>query len=103
MPASANALGLGVADLSEERRAQLRVRGGVVVESVDGMGARAGLRPGDLILALNNQDISSARQFNELASRLDKAKTHVVLVRRGESASFVPIKPLPSSAPAPAR
>jgi serine protease Do len=102
MPAAANPLGLGVADLSEERRAQLRVRGGVVVESVDGTGARAGLRPGDLILALNNQDITSARQFHELAGRLDKTKTHVVLVRRGESASFVPIRPQPSSAPAPA-
>jgi serine protease Do len=92
-----------VSDLSEERRTQLRVRGGVLVETVDGLGARAGLRPGDLILSLNNQDITSVRQFNELAAKLDKTKTHVLLIRRGESASFVPIRPVPSSAPAPAR
>lgn len=99
-PAATNPLGLGVADLTDERRAQLRVRGGVLVETVDGLGARAGLRPGDLILSLNNQDITSARQFNELAGKLDKTRTHVLLIRRGESASFIPIRPVPSSAPA---
>jgi serine protease Do len=99
-PAALNPLGLGVADLTDERRAQLRVRGGVLVETVDGLGARAGLRPGDLILSLNNQDVTSARQFNEIAAKLDKTRTHVLLIRRGESASFVPIRPVPSSAPA---
>jgi serine protease Do len=99
-PAVANALGLVVADLSEERRTQLRVKGGVQVESAEGLGARAGIRAGDLILSLNNQDVTGARQFNELVAKLDKARTHVLLVRRGDSASFVPIKPLPSSAPA---
>ena len=99
-PAPANALGLVVTDLSEERRSQLRVKGGVQVESAEGLGARAGIRPGDLILSLNNQDVTGARQFNDLVAKLDKARTHVLLVRRGDNASFVPIKPLPSSAPA---
>ncbi len=96
----ANALGIGVSDIPEEKRAQLRVKNGVQVETVDGVGARSGLRPGDLILSLNNQDITSARQFNDLVAKLDKNKTHVVLVRRGESASFVPLRPAPATAPA---
>ena len=88
-----NALGLVVADLTEERKSQLRVRGGVVVETADGAAARAGIRPGDLILSLNNQDITGMRAFNEQVARLDRTKTHVMLVRRGDSARFVPIPP----------
>ncbi|HPU52381.1 MAG TPA: DegQ family serine endoprotease [Burkholderiaceae bacterium] len=99
-PAPANALGIGVVDIPEDRKSQLKVKHGVLVESVEGIGARAGLRQGDLILSLNNQDVNSARQFNELVARLDKAKTHVVLVRRGESATFVPLRPAPVPAPA---
>jgi len=89
----ANALGLVVADIPEERRNQLRIKGGLLVESVDGAAARAGLRPGDVILSLNNQDVGSAAQFNEMAAKLDPTKTHIMLVRRGESAQFVPIRP----------
>jgi serine protease Do len=89
----ANALGLVVADIPEDRRAALRIKGGVLVEGADGLAARAGLRPGDVILSLNNQDVSSARQFNEAVAKLDRSKTHIVLVRRGENAQFVPIRP----------
>jgi len=92
----ANALGLVVSDLSEERKSQLRIRHGVVVESVEGASARAGLRQGDVIMSLDNQDVTGSRQFNELAARLDRSKTHVVLVRRGDSAGFVPIRPAPA-------
>jgi serine protease Do len=88
-----NALGLVVSDLPEERRAQLRVRGGVQVDLSEGVAARAGIRTGDLILSLNNQDVSSARQFNEQVAKLDRSKAHVMLVRRADSARFVPIPP----------
>jgi serine protease Do len=95
-PAVANALGLVVSDLSDERKSQLRIRHGVVVESVEGAAAKAGLRQGDVIMSLDNQDVTGTRQFNELAARLDRSKTHVVLVRRGDSAGFVPIRPAPA-------
>ena len=99
-PVTVNALGLGVVDLNEERRAQLRIRNGVLVETVDGAAARAGLRPGDVIMALDNQDITGAKQFNDLVAKLDKSRTSVVLVRRGDNANYVPIRPLPTPAPA---
>ena len=90
-----NALGLVVSDIAEDRRQQLRIKQGVLVESADGVAARAGIRPGDVVLALNNQDVGSARQFNETVSKLDRSKTHVLLVRRGDSAQYVPIRPAP--------
>jgi serine protease Do len=88
-----NALGLVVADIPEDRRAQLRIKGGVLVEAAEGAAARAGLRAGDVILSMNNQDVTSARQFNEAVAKLDRTKTQIMLVRRGESAQFVPIRP----------
>ena len=94
-PAASNALGLTVSDIPDDRKAQLKIKNGVVVDAVEGVAARAGLRPGDVILSLNNQDVTSVRQFNDLAAKLDKARTHVLLVRRGDSASFVPIRPAP--------
>jgi serine protease Do len=92
-----NPLGLVVAELSDERKQQLRVRSGVVIQSASGAAARAGLRSGDVLLALNNQDVSSVRQFNELSARLDRSRTHVLLIRRGDSAQYVPIRPAPAA------
>jgi len=66
----------------------------VLVETVDGAAGQAGMRQGDVILSLNNHDVTSAKQFNELVAKLDLRKTHVALVRRGDSAAFVPIRPV---------
>ena len=82
-----------VSEIPEERRAQLRIRGGVIVDSAEGAAARAGLRAGDVLLSLDNQDITGVKQFNDLVAKADKAKAHVLLVRRGDNASFVPIRP----------
>ncbi|MCZ2413462.1 MAG: DegQ family serine endoprotease [Burkholderiales bacterium] len=92
-PKVANALGLVVSDIPVERKQQLRLRNGVLVESAEGVAARAGIRGGDIVMALNNQEVSSARQFAELVGKLDLSRTAVLLVRRGENAQFVPVRP----------
>lgn len=91
--AGPNILGLVVSDLADTKRKELGVDGGVQVDVVDGGAARAGLRPGDVILKLQNTDITSARQFNELVGKLDPKKIVAVLVRRGETAQYVTIRP----------
>ncbi len=91
--AKANALGLITVDLSEARRKELRIKGGVQVVSVDGAAERAGLRPGDVLLQINNQEILSAAQFNELVGKADLRKTIVLLVNRGGAVNYVPIRP----------
>ncbi|VCU72103.1 putative periplasmic serine endoprotease DegP-like precursor [Pigmentiphaga humi] len=89
----ANALGLVVSDLSAAQRRDLRIRGGVQVDAAEGSAARAGLRQGDVLLALDNTEITGTAQFNGLVAKLDRNRAHVVLVRRDELTQWVPIRP----------
>jgi serine protease Do len=89
----ANALGLVVSDLSEAQKRELKLDGGAIVDASEGPAARAGLRAGDVILRINNNDVKDGRQFNALVAKLDPKKTAVVLVRRGDASQFVPIRP----------
>ncbi len=90
---SANSLGLVVTELTQDKRKDLDLSLGVVVASVDGPAAVADLRPGDIIVELNNADVNGTRQFVEMASKLDPKKPAVLLVRRGDAVRYVPIRP----------
>ncbi|MDB5919389.1 MAG: serine peptidase [Massilia sp.] len=76
-----NAVGLHVSDLSDAQRRELKVEG-VLVEASEGAAARAGVRPGDLILQINNVEVKDARQFNAMVAKLDPKKSVALLVRR---------------------
>ena len=80
-------LGLAVAALSKEQRAQLQVEsGGVLVENIeDGAAYAAGLRIDDVILQLNNQAIDSVDKFKQVEAdllRLDAILKTVVSAPR---------------------
>ena len=63
---------------------------GVVVEQVGGPAARAGLRPGDVITAVNGTPVKSP---DDLRRQVEKAKGSIaLLVRRGDASIFVPIE-----------
>ena len=67
-----NALGLGVVDVPAEVQRKLRIKGGVQVKIAEGTAAKAGLQEGDIVLALNDTDVTGAKQFGELVAKLDK-------------------------------
>lgn len=89
----ANALGLIVSNLTSLQKKELKIDNGVLVESAIGVAADAGLRAGDVIQRLNDTDIKSVKQFNYLVKKLDRKKRAALLVRRGDSAQFVPLLP----------
>jgi len=87
------ALGLTVSDLTEAQKRELKLKSGVRVDAAEGAAARAGVREGDVILSIDNTEISSAKQFEAAAAKLDKAKPTSVLVRRAEWVNYFVIRP----------
>lgn len=92
-PAVKSVMGLSVVDLTDAQKTELRLKGGVRVEAVDGAAARAGVREGDVITLLDNIEVNDVKQFTALAAKLDKTKPITVLVRRGEWVNYVVIRP----------
>ena len=80
-------------DLSDAQKKELKVKGGVKVESVEGAAARAGLREGDVILSIDNTEVTDTKQFTALAAKLEKARAASVLVKRGEWVNYLVIRP----------
>ncbi|MFT4268683.1 MAG: DegQ family serine endoprotease, partial [Xenophilus sp.] len=90
--AAAQSLGLAVSDLSAEQKQELKLHGGVRVEAASDAAARAGLREGDVILAVGNVEVASVREFDAALARIDRTKAVSVLFRRGEWAQYALIR-----------
>ncbi len=93
-PVQAGALGLTVVDLSDAQKRDLKLRQGVRVTASEGAALRSGVREGDVILSVNNQEVSNAKQFQTLLAAVDKSKVVTLLVRRDNAVSFVLVKPV---------
>ena len=89
----AQVLGLAVSDITDAQKKELKIKGGVKVDTAEGAAARAGLREGDVIIAIGNVEITNAKEFETAVVKLDKSKAVNVLLRRGELAQYVLIRP----------
>ena len=54
-------LGMSVSELTEAQKKELRVKGGVSVDAATDSAARAGLRQGDVILAIGTVEVGSVK------------------------------------------
>ena len=91
--AAAKALGLLVNELGDAQKKELKLRGGVRVEAATEAAARAGLREGDVILAVGNIEVANLKEFDAALAKADKSKPVSVLFRRGEWAQYALIRP----------
>jgi serine protease Do len=92
--AAAQQLGLSVVELTAAQKKELKLKGGVRIVAADGAAARAGLREDDVILAVANTEIGSVKDFDAVLAKADKSKPINLLVRRGEWAQYVLIRPV---------
>jgi serine protease Do len=88
----ANKIGLTLKELTPTQKKKLNGKNGLLVAESAGAAAQAGIRRGDVILGLNNNETQSVEAFNKQINAVTAGKTVAVLVLRGESTLYVPIK-----------
>ncbi len=91
--ASVQGLGLVVTEMLDVQKAELKMKGGVRIESVQEQAAKAGLREGDVILAVGNHEVTHMKEFEAAVAKVDKNSPVSVLFRRGELTRFALIRP----------
>ena len=92
-PETFNRIGLALSELNTEQKKQLEIDNGLLVEDMQlGIASRAGIRPGDVILSINNQGVKTVEQFNQLLGKVEKGRNIALLVRRGGTATFITMK-----------
>lgn len=91
---TATTMGVIVSELTESKKRELNIRGGVEVTGLgDGTLARAGVRPGDVIVRIGDTDITGIKQFEAVVKALDANKAVPVFVRRADSTMVIPVRP----------
>ena len=85
----AGSLGLALRPLTRDERREVQSEGGLVIENVSGPAARAGVEPGDVLVAINGRPVTSIDQVKSVMS--SKPKSVALLVERDGERIFVPV------------
>ena len=91
--AASESLGLTVSDLTDALKEELKLGGGVRVDAATDAAERAGLREGDVILAVDNNEVANIREFEAAVAKANKSKPVNVLFRRADWAQYALIRP----------
>jgi serine protease Do len=86
-----NRAGLAVSELTREQKSILKISNGVLVEDASGPAARAGIQSGDVIVAVNNQEVNTPDELARLVNDTTR-KSAALLVKRGEDAHYVSLR-----------
>ncbi len=89
---SPNRLGLAVSELPAAGRKALGVPFGVLVEAVQGQTEKTQIRRGDVIIAVDNTDLTSIRQFGDIVAQQKPGARIALLVRRGDASLYVTVE-----------
>jgi serine protease Do len=88
--ADGSKLGLAVRPLTSDESSQSGIAAGLLVERVQGAAARAGIQPGDVVLAVDGTAVSNVNQLRSMVEKHDN--TVALLIQRGDARIFVPVQ-----------
>ncbi len=83
-------LGLAVRPLTSDESSQSGIASGLLVERVQGAAARAGIKPGDVVLAVDGTAVSNVSQLRSMVEKHDSSVA--LLIQRGDERIFVPVQ-----------
>jgi serine protease Do len=89
-PAKADKLGLSVRPLGAEERKGAETEGYLLVEDVTGAAAKAGVRPGDVILGVNGKPVKSVAELKSATA--GASKNVAILIEREGQPQYVAIR-----------
>jgi serine protease Do len=94
-PEEQSALGMKVETLGSEARKKLKIEGGVQVVEVEDFGPalEAGIQKGDVITMIDNREIESVEDFEQVTGELQTGKSVALLVQRRSGPVFLAIRP----------
>jgi serine protease Do len=85
-------LNIDVANLDAKQQQKLGDRGVEVKEVGPGPAAKAGVRPGDILLRLGDHDITDAAELSKLVNEIPRDKPEPLLLQRHGSNLFLALK-----------
>lgn len=90
--ADVNRLGLVLKEAPPQQRKKMNGKKGLLVVDAQGSAAAAGIRRGDIVLALNNSEVESVEAFTKDVSTIPNGKTVALLILRNDETLYVPVK-----------
>ena len=90
--ADVNRLGLVLKEAPPQQRKKMNGKKGLLVVDAQGSAAAAGIRRGDIVLALNNSEVESVEAFTKEVSTIPNGKTVALLILRNDETLYVPVK-----------
>ena len=88
----ADRLGFQLAPLTDAQRKRLELDYGLLVQRTEGTARRAGLFPGDVILAVNGEATRTPEAFQRAVAKAAGGDVVALLVERAGSRAFVPLR-----------
>ena len=87
-----NRLGLALSELTPAERRELAAEGGLLVRGVGGPSLKAGIQPGDVIVAINDTKVDRVADLNRVLARAAPGGTVALLVQRAGALAYVPVR-----------